>query len=162
MILRPPRSPRTYTLFPYPTLFRSLARLPLKPPATIEHKQRKDLALPIEPRVDIAYQGWRLSVLRERHRNGLKHLASAAVDNAERRRRIVMFGAVIVTLCSQFGQGQPAITDPEHTFESARHILEQRQWVWFSIVWYFVWRERPERDTARPHSILTEIGRAHV
>src|SRR3546814_11235383 len=62
--------------------------------------------------LDIAYQGWRLSVLRERHRNGLKHLASAAVDNAERRRRIVMFGAVIVTLCSKFGQGQPAITDP--------------------------------------------------
>src|SRR3546814_8335528 len=95
-------------------------------PISIEHKQRKDLALPIEPRVDIAYQGWRLSVLRERHRNGLKHLASAAVDNAERRRRIVMFGAVIVTLCSKFGQGQPAITDPEHTVESARHILEQR------------------------------------
>src|SRR3546814_4216045 len=79
------------------------------PPATIEHKQRKDLALPIEPRVDIAYQGWRLSVLRERHRNGLKHLASAAVDNAERRRRIVMFGAVIVTLCSKRSE--------EHTSE---------------------------------------------
>src|SRR3546814_15115085 len=115
MIRRPPRSTRTDTLFPYTTLFRSgveqrfagqFALLPLKPPATIEHKQRKDLALPIEPRVDIAYQGWRLSVLRERHRNGLKHLASAAVDNAERRSRIVMFGAVIVTLWSNFGQGK--------------------------------------------------------
>src|SRR3546814_11463727 len=100
------------------------------------------------PRVDIAYQGWRLSVLRERHRNGLKHLASAAVDNAERRRRIVMFGAVIVTLCSTFGQGQPAITDPEHPVESARPILEQRSWVWFSIVWYLSWRGREARWVA--------------
>src|SRR3546814_20524575 len=35
MIRRPPRSPRTDTLFPYPTLFRSA--FPIKPEVTLEH-----------------------------------------------------------------------------------------------------------------------------
>src|SRR3546814_6039017 len=34
MIRRPPRSTRTYTLFPYPTLFRSSAMTMLKDPST--------------------------------------------------------------------------------------------------------------------------------
>src|SRR3546814_1139010 len=37
MIRRPPRSTRTYTLFPYPTLFRSLAVRALERPAVDEH-----------------------------------------------------------------------------------------------------------------------------
>src|SRR3546814_12969295 len=36
MIRRPPRSTRTDTLFPYPTLFRSLIELPVVRPSVIE------------------------------------------------------------------------------------------------------------------------------
>src|SRR3546814_10589648 len=63
MIRRPPRSTRTYTLFPYPTLFRSEGRaLQRREPFEREHQRQGDVVVGLllderfgQPRPDIGF-----------------------------------------------------------------------------------------------------------
>src|SRR3546814_11081261 len=73
MIRRPPRSTRTYPLFPYTTLFRSRARLALAtarlPDALAQGRDdRIELPRPDRRIVDIGFAQAQLAILRHDHR----------------------------------------------------------------------------------------------
>src|SRR3546814_8469662 len=74
MIRRPPRSTRTYPLFPYTTLFRSRARLALAtarlPDALAQGRDdRVELPRPDRRIVDIGFAQAQLAMLRRDHRD---------------------------------------------------------------------------------------------
>src|SRR3546814_15101895 len=85
MIRRPPRSTRTYPLFPYTTLFRSRARLALAtarlPDALAQGRDdRVELPRPDRRIVDIGFAQAQLAMLRRDHRDLVRPAVRLGAD----------------------------------------------------------------------------------
>src|SRR3546814_19407557 len=85
MIRRPPRSTRTYPLFPYTTLFRSRARLALAtarlPDALAQGRDdRVELPRPDRRIVDIGFAQAQLAMLRRDHRDLVRPAVRPGTD----------------------------------------------------------------------------------